>query len=116
MASNVNVYVNTIRYTSSPAVASFLPSCRTSLFRFLMGKTQNDSVALNNGTNGVMVDGVRYSKDLDESDENSLGVTITPAATPGNMPRKFLALMVQFDWNIAVPPSKENFAPIPEFE
>ncbi|KAL2520703.1 fasciclin-like arabinogalactan protein 19 [Forsythia ovata] len=139
--------------TSSSTVASFLSSCRTSPYRYLIsssphysvliGKTQNDSVASNNGTTGVRVDGGRvsypdifvgsrivvhgiddvfvtglnkYFEDLDESDKNGLCVTTNPAAALGNSPREFLAPMAQFDWNIAVSPPKGNLAPISQFE
>ncbi|KAL2498680.1 FAS1 domain-containing protein [Abeliophyllum distichum] len=153
MASDANVYVSTLLYHVIPhrrltfdelqnLSASFLDTLLPH-YSVLIGKTQNDSVALNNGTTGVMVDGVRvsdpdifvgskivvhgiddvlvtglnkYSEDIDESDKNGLGVTNTPAAAPRNSPREFLAPMAQFDWNIAVPPPKGNLSPIPQFE
>ncbi|KAL2521446.1 uncharacterized protein Fot_25369 [Forsythia ovata] len=134
MASDANVYVSTLRYHVIPhrrltftelqnLSASFLDTLLPH-YSVLIGKTQNDSVALNNGTTGVMVDGVRvsdpdifvgsrivvhgidnvlvtglnkYSEDLDESDKNGLGVTTTPAAAPGNSPREFLAPIPQFE-------------------
>ncbi|KAL2500997.1 fasciclin-like arabinogalactan protein 19 [Forsythia ovata] len=112
MDFNANVYVSTLRYhvifhrclifaelqnLPGSFLDALLPHCSV-----LIGKIQNDSVVLNNGTTGVMVDGVRvtyldifvgsrivgreiddvlvtglnkYSED--ESDKNGLGVATT---------------------------------------
>ncbi|KAL2501105.1 uncharacterized protein Fot_34953 [Forsythia ovata] len=130
MAFNANVYVSTLRYhvifhcrliflelqnLSGSFLDTLLPH-----YSVLIGKIQNDSVALNNGTTGVMVDGVRVTY-LDifvgsrivvheindvlvtglnkysevESDKNGLGVTTT-------LEDVIFALLAQLVWNIPV--------------
>ncbi|KAL2486519.1 FAS1 domain-containing protein [Abeliophyllum distichum] len=154
MASNTNVYVNTLflyyinphRHLIFAELQNLFASLLDTLlphYSILIGKTKNNSVALNNGTTEVMVDGVRISypnifvglrilvhriddvlvtglncilKISMKANKNSLGVTTTPAAALGNSPMEFLAPMAQFDWNIAVPPPKRNLTPIPQFD
>ncbi|CAA3029019.1 Hypothetical predicted protein [Olea europaea subsp. europaea] len=154
MASDANIYVSTLQYHVIPhrrLTFAELQNLSTSFldtllphYSVLIGKTQNDSVISNNGSTGVLVDGVRisapdlfvgsrtvvhgiddilmtglnkYSEDLGEEEISNKGLgSATPAATPGNSPGEFLAPMAQFDWNIPVPPPNTYLDTIPQFE
>ncbi|CAI9758294.1 unnamed protein product [Fraxinus pennsylvanica] len=154
MASDANIYISTLHYHVIPhrrLTFAELRNLSTSFldtllphYSVLIGKTQNDSVISNNGSTGVMVDGVRisdpdlfvgsrtvvhgiddilvtglnkYSEDLGEEEINNNGLgSATPAATAGYSPEEFLAPMAQFDSNVPVPPPNTNLASIPQFE